>query len=432
MEIANVSSSVDLTWRTEVDRFLVLILLVSFGSWVGAGRLTAGGYGKQRAAVADLAKLTQAPAMREADGYVQGDHLKAIYYDGLDWKGKPTRVFAWLGLPAGVDAQTGGKVPGVVLVHGGGGTAFKSWVQKWNAKGFAAISIAVEGQTDRKSPSGSKSGAWSRHAWAGPARQGIYKDATEKVLLADQWMYHAVADTILANSLLRSLPEVDPSKVGVMGISWGGVITSTVIGIDHRFAFGIPTYGCGGLSTAKNQYGQALGNHLLYQNVWDPALRFESVMTPTLWLSWPGDRHFPMDHFAASYSSVRGPRAVCLVPKLGHGHRPPWNAPDSYAFAESVLRTGKPWCEPTNSERKEGSLQIDFVSSKRLAKSVLVWTADTGLSGERRWNRSPARLTKQADHWAVRAELPEGATAWFVNVLTDDGLTVSSDYQEQP
>jgi hypothetical protein len=53
------------------------------------------------------------------------------------------------------------------------------------------------------------------------------------------------APTVLANSLLRSLPQVDAEKVSLMGISWGGVIASTVAGIGPRFAFAIPTYGCG-------------------------------------------------------------------------------------------------------------------------------------------------------------------------------------------
>jgi cephalosporin-C deacetylase-like acetyl esterase len=55
-----------------------------------------------------------------------------------------------------------GKVPGMVLVHGGGGTAFKEWVQKWNAQGFAAISIAVEGQTDVEREEGRKAGPSGR------------------------------------------------------------------------------------------------------------------------------------------------------------------------------------------------------------------------------------------------------------------------------
>src|SRR5262249_45120269 len=143
----------------------------------------------------------------------------AIFFDSLPYRGKPTRVFAWYGAPE----KRPGKVPGIVLVHGGGGTAYKEWVQKWNEHGFAAISIAVEGQTDEPDPKT----RWKRHAWAGPERDGIYADTSQP--LADQWMYHAVADTVLANSLICSFPEVDPDKVGLMGTSWGGVITSTVI-----------------------------------------------------------------------------------------------------------------------------------------------------------------------------------------------------------
>ena len=82
----------------------------------------------------------QAPKTYEAEGFKPDGQVRAIFYDALPWNGKPTRVFAWIGVPAKHD----GKVPGMVLVHGGGGTAYKEWVQKWNAQGFAAISIAVE------------------------------------------------------------------------------------------------------------------------------------------------------------------------------------------------------------------------------------------------------------------------------------------------
>lgn len=91
-----------------------------------------------------LGKFTGPPEIHPAEGFAADGGIKPIYFDGLPWQGKPTRVFAWLGLPENVK----GKIPGVVLVHGGGGTAFKEWVSKWNEQGFAAISIAVEGQTD--------------------------------------------------------------------------------------------------------------------------------------------------------------------------------------------------------------------------------------------------------------------------------------------
>lgn len=166
-----------------------------------------------------LATQTTPPAVHDATGFQADGAVRPIFFDALDWEGKPTRVFAWIGLPAGASKEK--PVPGIVLVHGGGGTAFKEWVQKWNAEGFAAISIAVEGQTDKKrSEIKSRSQSWEPHEHGGPVRPGIYGDSAKP--LEDQWMYHAVADTILANTLLRSLPEVDPAKVGIMGVSWGG------------------------------------------------------------------------------------------------------------------------------------------------------------------------------------------------------------------
>jgi dienelactone hydrolase len=375
-----------------------------------------------------LEKLTAAPTMHAAEGFAGEGRMRAVYFDALDYKGTPTRVFAWLGLPE----NRNGKVPGIVLVHGGGGTAFKEWVQKWNDHGFAAISIAVEGQTDERNAAGKDKDnpqGWKRHDWAGPRRVGIYGDSAEP--LQDQWMYHAVADTVLANSLLSSLPEVDADKVGIMGISWGGVITSTVMGIDKRFSFAIPTYGCGNLSEAGNQYGRALGNNELYQQVWDPMVRMERATMPTLWLSWPEDLHFPLDKQAACYRAMPGAHMVSLIPGMRHGHAPGWNPPDSYAFAQSIVASGAPWCRQTNAVVQDDVASVSFTSSKPLDGAVLVSTTDTGVTGSRNWIESPAALEREGVAWKASAPLPDGSTAWFINARSG-GLTASSGFQAIP
>jgi dienelactone hydrolase len=381
-------------------------------------------FAEELKAVSDLSKLLDAPVMMDAEGFAPEGNLKPIYYEALDYKGKPTKVFAWLGLPEG----RSGKVPGVVLVHGGGGTAFKEWVRKWNEQGFAAISIAVEGQTDVKNPdSKDRARAWKQHAWPGPHRHGIYGDSSEP--LKDQWMYHAVADAILANSLLRSLPEVDADKVGIMGISWGGVITSTVMGIDDRFAFAIPTYGCGSLATAENQYGRSLGKNELYKQVWDPMVRLSKAAVPTLWLSWPGDQHFPLDKLADSYNAMAGVYMVSLIPGMKHGHGSGWNPPDSYAFGRSIVDGGGGWCTPTSASVAGGRAEALFESHKLLDSATLISTVDTGVTGSRKWVETPAEITEDAEYqWRVQASLPPGTTAWFINVKSG-GLTSSSRYQ---
>ena len=384
----------------------------------------AGDFAEERQLVLELGDLSAAPARFSAEGNANTGGLEAIFFEGLPWKGEATRVFAWLGLPE----DRGAKVPGIVLVHGGGGTAFREWVEKWTNRGYAAISIAVEGQTDEAEevpPSARRS--WKRHAWAGPKRDGIYADSSEP--LRDQWMYHAVADTVLANSLLRSLPEVDADSVGLMGISWGGVITSTVIGIDRRFAFAIPTYGCGHLFDSANRWGEALGDNRLYREVWDPMVRMDRVRTPVLWLSWPGDGAFPLDSQAACYRAAPGPRMVSLIPGMGHSHRAGWTPPDSYAFADSVVRSGEPWLTVTDSSLSDGTVRIEMRAAKHLDSASLVWTGDSGFTGSREWAQSPATLSRNGSTWLVNAALPDLATAWFVNVRSGD-LTASSDYEE--
>ncbi|MEP2774808.1 MAG: acetylxylan esterase [Luteolibacter sp.] len=374
-------------------------------------------YAAQREQVEALGDLTSAPAYEVIADYPLTPSptadIKAIYYEALDWKGKPTKVFAVLGLPKNRE----GKIPAVVLVHGGGGKVFPEWVEQWTSRGYAAISMSNEGGTTTR----------KAHKWAGPERTGIYGDSAE--ILIDQWMYHAVADTILANSLMRSLPEVDADKVGLMGISWGGVITSTVIGIDTRFAFAIPTYGCGDLTFSPNQYGSALSKNEIYQKVWNPMLRLEKATMPTLWFSWPEDKHFPMNHFAASYHAITGDYMVSLVPKMGHGHPPPWRRPETYAFADSIMETGKPWCTQTAASTEAGTFKADFKCAKATDGAKLIWTKGRGVSGEREWLEAQAAVEVDGETISVTATVPEGATAWFVN-LASGNLLVSSDYQE--
>lgn len=384
---------------------------------------TSAGYRDELAELERLAELTDAPSLWAADGYAANARLAAVYYDALDWRGESTKVFAWLGLPE--DCST--PVPGIVLVHGGGGSAFKDWVLEWTKRGYAAISIAVEGQTDVRDAAGSPHSPWVSHEWAGPQRSGIYHDSSEP--FTDQWMYHAVANSILANSLLRSLPEVDADRVGIMGISWGGVITSTVIGIDARFAFAIPVYGCGGLASAPNQYGASLGKNQLYQSVWDPNLRLGRAQMPTLWYSWPGDTHFPLDAQASSYQRQAGPTMVSLVPGFGHGHGNVWQRPESYAFADSIVNMGEAWCQQLGQVMNAGVAEVRFASTRRLDSASLIWTDGTGATGERNWNEIPVAVSLSTDGWLVRARVPDGATAWFVNVRAGE-LIVSSRLME--
>ena len=408
-------------------------------------------YATELATVAALgtdASMLAAPVMYADDTTmatitVSAGERKEVYFAGLDYIGNPTRIYAWVGIPAGADTT---PVPGMVLVHGGGGTAHESWVERWNDRGFAAISIAVEGQTDSTALPVMNTG-WHIHNMAGPVRAGIYND-TNVSPITDQWMYHAVADTVLANSLLRSFSEVVDSDVGLSGYSWGGVITSTVIGIDDRFKFAIPTYGCGHMFDARNRWGASLGNNEVYKQVWDPMVRIANATMPVLWFSWPEDGHFPMENLAHTYHAAAGTRMVSLKPAMGHGSN--FDSPEPYDYADSIINGGGPWCVQQSLNLVGNSATVVFDATKTLNSASLVYRTSnrpiiTNIAVEdpNPWTEIAADslVESPAGTWTATATLPAGVTGWFVNVkatgsdavlygYNDANITASSDYQE--
>lgn len=386
------------------------------GAVCAVGAVPATDYDSLRRQVTDLGRATAAPAVHPAEAAAAEPGLRPLFFDSVPWKGRQTRVFAWLGIPT----ERRGRVPGVVLVHGGGGTAFKEWVQKWNAHGFAAIAVAVEGQTDQRNPNGTREAQWQRHPHGGPARQGIYGDSAEP--LADQWMFHALAAVVRANSLLRAQPEVDAGRVGACGISWGGVITSTVVGIDSRFAFGIPIYGCGALDLAPNQYGRALKDNALFREVWDPRRWLTHARMPLLWLTGPRDTHFPLPVQQLSYRTAAGSRMVSIPFEMKHSHPAGWNPPDSYAFARAVVETGRPWARELAQQRQGDHASTDFEVERPVPRATLVYQ-DNG-----DWKQVPANIAPIAKGVRASAAVPAGTTAFFFN-LDAEGLTASSELQ---
>src|SRR5438067_424856 len=94
---------------------LSIALLVAAASPLHAS--PKGGQDALRAAA--VVAIHTVPATQPAPDFT-APGVRAFFYDTPPLHGKPTRAFAWYGVPA--DIKPGEKVPTVVLVHGGGGT----------------------------------------------------------------------------------------------------------------------------------------------------------------------------------------------------------------------------------------------------------------------------------------------------------------------
>ncbi len=395
--------------------WLASILVVLGGMACGAGGAETG------APPWNLQALSVAPGVFE-DPARTAEDVKAIFYEGLPWKGNPTRVFAYYGLPAPGERQ---KVPAMVLVHGGGGSAFIPWVRMWMERGYAAIAMDTCGCV---SSGGYKN--HPRHARGGPPGWGGFDQIDEPV--RDQWTYHAVADVILAHSFLRSLPQVDTDRTGITGISWGGYLTCIVAGVDHRFRFAVPVYGCGFLGHNSTWLGrfQKMGPEKAQRwlAIWDPSRYLPEARLPMLWVTGTNDFAYPMDSLQKSYRLPKGPRMLCIRPRMPHGHGGPGEKPEEIrAMADAVLRGGKPLARFVAGGREGAGAWATFESAVPVVKAVLHYTLDAGPWKERKWQAAPASLDAAAGK--VSADLPEAATVYYFNLTDDRGLVVSSEHE---
>jgi dienelactone hydrolase len=352
----------------------------------------------------------------------KSDGVKAICFSGPAFRGKTTRVFAWLGLPK---LKAGEKVPAMVLIHGGGGTAFDEWVRLWVARGYAAIAMDTCGQV----PVGNY-GQWVHDDQGGPAGWGGFDQLSWP--LEDQWTYHAVADVILAHSLIRSLPEVDPDRTGVTGISWGGYLTCIVAGVDRRFKMAVPVYGCGFYrdTVFENELKLLRPSEAnRWMALWDPSVYLGSAEEPLLWVTGSNDFAYTMNALQLSYRLPKGSRFLSIRLRMPHAHGGPGENPEEIrVFADSILKGGPGLPAITGSGRDGTNVCATYSAKTPLVKAELNFTRDTCRWQDRRWEAIPARLSEGQ----VTASLPEGTRVYYFNLFDERDCAVSTEHSEAP
>lgn len=349
--------------------------------------------------------------------------IKAIYYDGLAYQGKATRVFAYIGHPSG--ASTVNKVPAIVLVHGGGGTALADWVKVWTDKGYAAIAMDLEGNR----PSIPGGYASERQPYGGPARKGFFEDIHYPI--TEQWMYHAVAGVILAHSLLRSDPVINTSKIGLTGISWGGVVSSIVIGLDDRFAFAIPVYGCGYLPGQQSRLSLEFRSNP-DANMWEPSRWIRHASMPVMWINSDSDPFFSAASTSLSFENTPDAN-IAIINGFAHNHQEGWSRGEIYAFADSIANNGIPLIKVVEQPSVSSNfIRLSIPPGVTVSSSAIFYSlsgdiySEDGMACLANWQKEQATI----DGDTIRFDVPENTKAYYIAVCDNRGLIVSSKLVE--
>ena len=365
----------------------------------------------------DLFDLSKSPSYEWSD---RKSPAWSLYYVGGDYHGRHTRVFAYYASPATLDMRNSydKTFPAVVLVHGGGGTAFKEWVQLWAHRGYAAIAMDLAGC----GPDG------KRLSDAGPNQTDDTKFGAIDHPVEDQWTYHSVANVILAHSLIRSFDEVDESRTAITGISWGGYLTCIVAGLDSRFKAAVPVYGCGFLhenSAWLDRFSKMTPQQKdKWIRLWDPSMYMGSTVMPVFFVNGTNDFAYPLDSYSKTYGLVKGRRNFRITVNMPHGHKQGWAPKEIGLFIDQHLTGGIPLPKIMRPEKVNGNAHAQVESRTALVSAHLHYTSGTTPINKLHWESTSACLDEKK---CISCSIPDTATIWFLTVTDDRETIVSSE-----
>lgn len=282
-------------------------------------------------------EIAEIPAY-EPEGAYAG--IQAITYSMPAALGGKYKTFAYIGVPENVK-----DAPGVVLVHGGNGHAFLEWVKLWNDRGYAAIAMDLEGFYPETKNAGANwtDGTW-HHGEFGVFDAGELPSPKNDSMgnfdkpLEKQWMTHAVSKVIVARRIL--LEKTKCKKIGIVGVSWGAVITALVLGFENRFDFAVPVYGGGFMDESFARLGTFF-HPAQNRKYWLAQARFSNLTIPCFWVGWDDDPNFSSNINSLSYEETRPHHAgtrLSLINDFSHSHRAASEREEVYAFADCICK----------------------------------------------------------------------------------------------
>ena len=347
-------------------------------------------------------------------------HCYQVHFTSHRWHGQPVRIFGFYAAPA----DTIGKVPALLLVHGGGGYGTLGRVVEAAGHGFAALSIDLPGKgTGRETHSRS----------TGPDMTVPQIFATTPAV-SDSYLYHAILAQRRALTFLCRRPEVDPKRIGLVGASWGGATGLLTTATDPRVHCLVDIYGSG-FVRGGSCWGGYFAHHLTpaqfdtWEANYDASRYLADIHVPVLGITGTADGCYWLPQFQETMRGIHpAPRLLCL-PNLDHKIDLPARAA-FFRWLEVQLQPHSPPLPLPPTRMRVSDDPHGYIVSLRaasIAQSVTVsYVAATSSSGLNRyhWTTLPCRL-QSTDRWAVMLPAAPGATYLYATVAYPDGFRES-------
>ncbi|MEH2451114.1 S9 family peptidase [Nostoc sp.] len=206
--------------------------------------------------------------------------------------------------------QPGKKYPTLLQLHGGPvGQYTNEFMYNWQlfaAKGYVVVAVNPRGSSGRG-------------------------EAFSKAIYAD-WGNKDVQDVLAAVDYVEAQGIADPSRLGIGGWSYGGMLTNYTIAQDTRFKAAVSGASISNILAGYGtdeyvyDYEQELGVPWKNLNTWlrvsFPFLHADRIVTPTLFLCGDRDAEVPLHNSEQMYEALKSLRVdtqLIIYPEQSHG-----------------------------------------------------------------------------------------------------------------
>lgn len=335
---------------------------------------------------------------------------------------------------------TRGRRPAILFLHGGGSGAEEKLgvLQHYARQGYVALACDLPGICGpAKAPR--STGPWRSAGGGEAARFEVSAGSIQSVLV------DAGTAALDAFRLLRSLPEVDPERMGVTGKSWGGYSATFVAGLLG--------------DQVKAAYSVWGSGYYDRGSFWLPSLQRLPADARDTWLAWldagrraPGitapffiegatnDTYFWPPAVDATLAAVPGAKNRVWWPNLHHAI-PADAAPTRQLFFDYHLKGfGRPFGTVAIEETQrqpDGALRIlaraSLPAGVELA-SVKIWHSETAPTWKKRvWQAADAtRVTGQTYAALLPADVASRGVDFYAHLTDTRRVSVSSAVASLP
>lgn len=362
--------------------------------------------------VFDLPKLLATPVDGKVTKATEKDGIileEVLYHSEMDGD-KRVDIFGILAYPKGAR-----QLPAIVWCQGGLSAAGDYWPLFFAKRGYVALC-----------PEYPMTGY--RCTVGYPIGMDLPGDLAAPGDPHTSGIYHAAVALLKAVSFLETRPEVDKTRIGMAGSSWGGFFTTLMIGMDPRLKAGSCFFGAGNLQLGCGWWDASpelsAKRNAAYRETWrttlDPAARLAARKTPIQWVTGTNDCFFWMPSVMQTLATAAGPAALGLLPNWNHGLT---EEQDEQVFAWlDVHLQGKPAFLAVSpaSIRNEGGKAVatwSFSGPRQAVAADLIWSPGEDSWVGRYWLTLPATIKDGR----CSVELPRARVPYYVSGTVIDG-----------